>query len=119
FEDLYTDARLKIDEVAERILTLRYHPISSFEQYLKMSSLEEVLPFLTDTEMVDEILSDHQKLLMQMKITLKKSADAGDEGTVDMLGAYMGELEKASWMLDAFNRNTSDQLKISKMNKAS
>ena len=113
FEELYTDARLKIDEVAERILTLRYHPVSSLQEYLQMSSLEEVSPFIKDTEMVGEILNDHKKLLQQMKTALDKADSAGDEATVDMLGAYIGELEKASWMLDAFNKNTSDQLKIS------
>lgn len=119
FEELYNDARIKIDEVAERILTLRYHPVSNFKKYLEMSSIKEASPFKADTEMVSDILSDHQKLLMQLKTTLDKADQAGDEGTVDMLGAYIGELEKASWMLDAFNQDTSDQLKVSDMEKVS
>jgi len=119
FEELYNDARLKIDEVAERILTLRYHPVSSFEEYLTISSLKEVSPFITDTEMVRHVLKDHQILLVQMKKALDKANDASDEGTIDMLGGYIGELEKASWMLDAFNKKTTDQLKISSLEKAS
>lgn len=119
FEELYTDARLKIDEIAERILTLRYHPVSSLQDYLQMSSLEEVSPLIKDTEMVGEILNDHKKLLHQMKTALDKADSAGDEGSVDMLGAYIGELEKASWMLDAFNKDTADQLRISNVVKAS
>ena len=39
FEELYTDARVKIDEIAERILTLKYHPMSKLEDYLKVSSI--------------------------------------------------------------------------------
>jgi len=119
FEELYNDARLKIDEVAERILTLRYHPVSSFEEYLTISSLKEVSPFITDTEMVRHVLKDHQILLVQMKKALDKANDASDEGTIDMLGGYIGDLEKASWMLDAFNKKTTDQLKISSLEKAS
>ena len=119
FEELYTDARLKIDEVAERILTLRYHPISDFSKYLKMSSVREESAFVTDKEMVSDILSDHNILLIQMKLTLDKADAAGDEGTVDMLGAYIRELEKASWMLDAFNKDTTEHLKASKMGKVS
>ena len=41
FEELYTDARVKIDEIAERILTLRYHPVSNYSEYLKMSNIDE------------------------------------------------------------------------------
>ena len=119
FEELYTDARIKIDEIAERILTLRYHPVSLFSKYLEMASIKEESAFVTDKEMVGSLLSDHQKILKQMKITLDKAADAGDEGSVDMLGGYIGELEKSSWMLDAFIKDTSEQLKTSEMEKVS
>ena len=67
FEELYTDARIKIDEIAERILTLRYHPVSLFSKYLEMASIKEESAFVTDKEMVGSLLSDHQKILKQMK----------------------------------------------------
>src|SRR5690554_89146 len=41
FEEMYEDAKIKIDEIAERILTLRYQPTSNFSDYLKMSSIKE------------------------------------------------------------------------------
>lgn len=112
FEELYTDARIKVDDIAERVLTLRYHPVSNFSKYLKISSLKEVTPLITDKEMVAEILSDHQKILQQMKTTINTAEDAGDEGTIDMMGSYIADLEKSSWMLDAWRKNTEDQLKI-------
>ncbi len=34
FEQFYTDANLKIDDIAERILTLRVQPISQMSEYL-------------------------------------------------------------------------------------
>ncbi|MBL7723999.1 MAG: DNA starvation/stationary phase protection protein [Chitinophagaceae bacterium] len=37
FEELYTDTQLKIDEVAERILTLGHVPSHSYTDYLKLS----------------------------------------------------------------------------------
>lgn len=119
FEELYNDAKVKIDEIAERILTLRYHPVSSFKEYIEMSSLKEVSPFKSDTEMVGDILSDHEKLLVQLKKTLDSANDAEDEGTVDLLGDYIGSLEKSSWMLDAFQQDTTHQLKVSEVEKAS
>ncbi|MGZ8517470.1 MAG: Dps family protein, partial [Chitinophagaceae bacterium] len=41
FEELYTDIQLKIDEVAERILTLGHIPCHSFTDYLKLSKIKE------------------------------------------------------------------------------
>ena len=119
FEELYNDAKLKIDETAERILTLRYHPVSKFSKYLKMAKIQETSAMITDTEMVDHILKDHEIILQQMKKVINKSETAGDEGTIDMIGGYIAEMEKSSWMLDAWNRNSEDQLKKAKLNKAS
>jgi len=110
FEELYTDARIKIDEIAERILTLRYHPMSNYSEYLKISSIEESEIAIKDTEMVNLILSAHESLLKQMVNVLDEAEKIGDEGTIDLIGAYIRELEKTSWMLDAWVRNQSEKL---------
>lgn len=111
FEDLYNDARLKIDEIAERILTLRYHPMSKIEDYLKTSSINEDKPIKTDQDMVEETLNDHKLLLKQMTKVINKANKVSDEGTIDLIGAYIRELEKSSWMLNAWSKNSSDNLK--------
>ncbi len=113
FEELYNDAKVKIDEIAERILTLQHHPVSQFKEYIEMATIEEVTPLLKDTEMVRELLTDHKKLLTQMRVVLTHADEAGDEGTIDMIGAYIRELEKLSWMLNAWYKNTADQLDTS------
>ncbi|MTE25626.1 Dps family protein [Winogradskyella ouciana] len=110
FEELYTDARVKIDEIAERILTLRYHPMSKLKDYLKSASIEEATSKLTDKEMVTTILDNHATLLSQMSKVIDKAENAKDEGTIDLIGAYIRELEKSSWMLDAFTKETASQL---------
>lgn len=111
FEELYVDARTKIDEIAERILTLRYHPMSNYSEYLEASSIGESTISLNDREMVNEILDAHGKLLKQMAVVIRKAEAVEDEGTIDLIGAYIRELEKTSWMLDAWNKDKSDHLK--------
>jgi hypothetical protein len=32
----------------------------------------------------------------------------GDEGTIDLIGAYVAQLEKVSWMLDAWSMKTNE-----------
>lgn len=110
FEELYNDARVKIDEIAERILTLRYHPMSKLEDYLKVSSIIEKTSVKTDKDMVSETLNDHKILLEQMAKVVKRADEISDEGTIDLMGAYIRELEKASWMLNAWIKPTSDSL---------
>ncbi|WP_340065654.1 Dps family protein [Ascidiimonas aurantiaca] len=119
FEELYNDAKIKIDEIAERILTLRYHPVSKYSDYLKISSISEDTGLIDDREMVKTLLTNHGNLLNRMRETLKLAEDAGDEGTIDMMGSYIASLEKSSWMLDAWIKKTTDQLKQSGMVKTS
>ncbi|WP_271406874.1 Dps family protein [Tenacibaculum soleae] len=111
FEEMYVDARGKIDEVAERILTLQYHPISRYSRYLKMSIISEESPFQTDTDMIYILLDDHKTLLEQMTKVIKRAEEAEDEGTIDLMGNYIASLEKTSWMLNAWTKNTVEQLK--------
>ncbi|MDC6351549.1 DNA starvation/stationary phase protection protein [Zeaxanthinibacter sp. PT1] len=111
FEELYSDARIKIDEIAERILTLRYHPMSNYTEYLKTSNIEESTRNLRDTEMVEEILEAHGILLKQMSKVVSEADAISDEGTIDLIGAYIREMEKTSWMLDAWNKENEERLK--------
>ena len=108
FEEMYDDAKLKVDEIAERVLTLRFQPTSNFSEYLNMSNLEESISELTDYEMIEQLIKDHGVILSQMRKVIKAADAAGDEGTIDLVGAYIRELEKTSWMLDAWKMKTTE-----------
>ena len=108
FEEMYDDAKLKVDEIAERVLTLRFQPTSNFSEYLKMSNLEESISELTDYEMIEQLIKDHGVILSQMRKVIKAADAAGDDGTIDLVGAYIRELEKTSWMLDAWKMKTTE-----------
>ena len=112
FEELYSDARLKIDEIAERILTLNFRPLSRMKEYLEISKIEESSNDLSDSEMVAMIVNDHKMLTKQMRIVLEHASNANDEGTIDLLGAYIRELEKASWMLSAWMKREYNQVDV-------
>ena len=110
FESLYGDAREKIDAVAERILTLRFRPMSTFSAYLEASSLDESESTLEDVDMVSEILKAHGIILRQMSAVARTADEAGDEGTVDLIGAYIREMEKSSWMLEAWRNAAREHI---------
>ena len=104
FEELYEAAKLKIDEIAERILTLRGKPISNYTTYLVTSTIKESDTNLVDHEMVSAILEDHEILLKALKKVIQVASDVDDDGTLDIIGTYIGEIEKTSWMLNAWNQ---------------
>lgn len=108
FGDMYEDAKTKIDEIAERILTLRFQPTSNLSDYLKLSSIKEASENTKDMDMVKKLLEDHGKLLTQMRKVVEAADKAQDEGTIDLIGGYIGYIEKVSWMLDAWTMKATD-----------
>ena len=110
FEEMYNDTRVKIDEVAERIVTLKYHPISKLSDYIEVSRIKESSHLLTDEEMVADIINDNKIILEQLGKIIERATKAKDEGTVDMIGAYIRELEKSIWLLNAWSKSTKKEL---------
>lgn len=113
FEEMYNDTRVKIDEVAERIVTLKYHPISKLSDYIEVSRIKESSPLLTDEEMVADIINDNKIILEQLGKIIERATKAKDEGTEDMIGAYIRELEKSTWMLNAWSKHTKEEFNTS------
>lgn len=101
FEELYNEAKINIDEIAERILTLRKAPISTLAEYLEMAKIKEK-PTLDTKEMVSNILEDHKILIEDMRKLIEEAGEAKDEGTIDLIAGFLASLEKKSWMLDAW-----------------
>jgi starvation-inducible DNA-binding protein len=103
FEELYTNAQLTIDEIAERVLTLGKPPHSRFADYIKESQIKEVNTIgMSDMAMVQEILDDMAKLIEIEREVMEAADTAGDDGTNDMVNKFMQFKEKTTWMLRSF-----------------
>jgi starvation-inducible DNA-binding protein len=103
FEELYTNALLTIDELAERILTLGKSPYSTFQDYIKVSKIKEVNTIgMKDSDMVESLLNDFSDLIEMEREIMETTADAGDDGTNDLINKFMQFKEKNNWMLRAF-----------------
>ena len=102
FEELYTDTQLKIDEVAERILTLGHTPSHSFTDYLKISQIKENRNITDGNEAVNAIIHSFSVLLAIERELLRLSAGAGDEGTNALMSDYIRQQEKLVWMYSAY-----------------
>jgi starvation-inducible DNA-binding protein len=102
FEELYNDLFLKIDEIAERILTLAETPYHSYTQFLEVSEVKEAVNVTEAKESVQTILNAFELLLKKQREILTLSDEAGDEGTNALMSDYIREQEKLVWMYSAF-----------------
>ncbi|MNI01941.1 DNA protection during starvation protein 1 [compost metagenome] len=102
FEELYNEAGLHLDEIAERLLAIGGTPIATMKDYLKESSLKEATGKETATHMVEAVVEDCSILIQELKAGMEIAEEAQDETTADMLLAIHKELEKHRWMLQSY-----------------
>lgn len=106
FEELYTDANVKVDEIAERILTLGGVPLHTFEDYAAKAQVVVGKNITEDDKSVRLIVDSLTELLKIERNILEKSGDANDEGTNSMMSDFITEQEKTVWMMKAWLNET-------------
>jgi len=102
FEELYDELLIKIDEIAERILTLGHAPNHKYSYYKTISSIEESNEVSDGQQAVSNILSSLKSIITLQRSLLELSADAGDEGTNALMSDYVRGQEKLVWMYSSY-----------------
>ncbi|UUV20653.1 Dps family protein [Paenimyroides aestuarii] len=102
FEELYNQAQLRIDEIAERVLTLGGTPLHTFEDYLANNKLNVANNITNDEKAVEMVVNSLADLLVIERELLEKSGAINDEGTNAMMSDLITEQEKQIWMMQAF-----------------
>ena len=102
FEELYNDLLLKIDEVAERILTLGHTPKHNYADYRSTSKIKESVFVSDGLKAVEDILASFQTIIFLQRELLTIAYDAGDEGTNALMSDYIRLQEKSVWMYSSF-----------------
>ncbi len=102
FEELYTDAQVKIDEIAERILTLQGKPLHTFTDYIDNSNVPVGKDISKDVEAVELVVTSLSELLKIERVILDLSDKSDDEGTNAMMSDLISEQEKTIWMLNSW-----------------
>ncbi len=102
FEELYNDAQLKIDAVAERVLTIGGTPLHTFEDYIKHNKIQVGKNISNDEKAVQLIVNSLSDLLKIERDILDKSGTINDEGTNSMMSDFISEQEKTIWMMHAW-----------------
>ncbi|MCG2459989.1 DNA starvation/stationary phase protection protein [Flavobacteriaceae bacterium F89] len=102
FEELYKDAFVKIDEIAERVLTLEGEPLHTYTDYLETAEVKEAKSVTDGSQGVEIVVDNFRVLVKKERSILALAADAADEGTVSLMSDYITETEKTLWMLNSY-----------------
>ena len=102
FEELYNDANIKVDEIAERILTLGGVPMHTYEDYQQNAKVRVGKNITKDEEAIRLIVDSLSQLLKIERNILDVAGDANDEGTNSMMSDFISEQEKTVWMMKAW-----------------
>ncbi|MCK7547538.1 Dps family protein [Marinobacter koreensis] len=102
FEELYDDLLLKIDEIAERVLTLGHRPAHAYSTYMEHSEIPERKDVSDGREAVGNIVESFGKLIGKQRDLLNLAGDAEDEGTIALMSDYISQQEKLVWMYRSY-----------------
>ena len=105
FEEFYSDSQVKIDDIAERILTLQGKPLHTFSDYIEKSSVPVGKDISNDVKGVELVVNSLSELLKIERVILDLSDKADDEGTNSMMSDFIAEQEKTIWMLNSWLGN--------------
>lgn len=107
FEELYNEATLHMDEIAERLLTLGGQPVATLKEHLELSDVTEATGKESTDQMVGTVVKDFDKIMKSLKKGMDEAAKDEDDMTVDLLNAVYQSIEKHQWMLNAYLGDTN------------
>ena len=93
---------IKVDEIAERILTLEGEPLHTFSDYIKVSEIKEEKGVSDGGKGVEIIINNFSTLILKEREILNLASEADDEGTASLMSDYISETEKTLWMLSSY-----------------
>lgn len=102
FEEFYNEVTVQMDEIAERILTLKGSPAATMKEYLELSSIQEAAGGEDAKTMVQNLIEDFATLSNEYQEGIEVADANEDQPTSDMLTGFKADLEKHMWMLRSF-----------------
>ena len=102
FEELYTVLQIQIDEIAERILTLGGTPLHAYSDFAQHTSISEDKNVKDGTACVNAVVTGLQVLIEEQRAVSTLAVENDDQGSADLVDAYVQEQEKLVWMYNSF-----------------
>ncbi|MDF2854607.1 MAG: ral stress protein [Neobacillus sp.] len=102
FEELYKEAALHLDTIAERMLSQKALPLSSLKEALDLSTLQEATGEEDAQQMLQTLVDDFDMICSELTEGISLAEKNDDEPTADLLVHIRTSLEKHRWMFEAY-----------------
>jgi starvation-inducible DNA-binding protein len=102
FEELYKEAALHLDTIAERMLSQRALPAATLAETLELSSLKEATGKEDAQQMIQTLADDFEVICKELTEGISLAEENDDQPTADLLVHIRTSLEKHRWMFEAF-----------------
>ncbi|AIQ57409.1 Dps family protein [Paenibacillus borealis] len=102
FEELYDDITLKMDEVAERLLSIKGSPAATMKEYLEIATIQEATGKEDTRGMVQTLIEDFATVAEELTEGIELAEEVSDQPTADLFIKIRSDLEKNQWMLRSF-----------------
>ena len=103
YEGQYEQLDEIMDDVAERVRTIGHYAEARLKDYIKLSHLEEQDYTNKQSEQLQNLLSDHETIIQNLRKLITQFADEHkDIGTSDFVTGLMKEHEKMAWFIRAY-----------------
>lgn len=102
FEELYNEAALAVDEIAERLLTIGGQPIATMKEFLEVATIADEGSETKANDMVATLVQDYQKIKTELKELVDLAEEQHDQGTADLALGLIEKIQLHTWMLNAY-----------------
>lgn len=105
FEELYKEAALHLDTIAERMLAQRALPVATLTEILELTTLKEATGDEDAKQMVQSLADDFEMICTELTEGITLAEENEDQPTEDLLVHIRTSLEKHRWMFEAYLGN--------------
>jgi starvation-inducible DNA-binding protein len=102
FEELYNEAALTVDEIAERLLAIGGQPVATMKEYLETATLTETNNETKASDMVASLVADYKAIKEQLVELSVLAEDNNDVITNDLATGLIEKIDTHVWMLTAY-----------------
>ncbi|AIQ12142.1 Dps family protein [Paenibacillus durus] len=102
FEKLYDEVTEKMDEVAERLLSIKGTPAATMKEYLEIATIQEATGKEDSRAMLQSLIEDFTTIAEELTEGIELAEEASDQPTADLFIKIRSDFEKHSWMLRSF-----------------
>ena len=102
FEELYNEAALVVDQVAERLLAIQGEPIATMKEYLEVAAIQESNNETKASDMVATLVKDYTQINESLKQLAKLAESENDTITNDLAVGLIESIDTHLWMLNAY-----------------